>query len=187
MGAGKLENECEVGGLPESKLARGSCRGVLSPGVRTPFPKEYLLSYRVGQPPFWEERDPSSSGRLTPESFQKFLYPLSRLSIEIKDALLALDEAYLKKLPGVLLWFLRLINDENDPMLPGFRSLSNREDLSDTGVLSPSKKIERVGESFKCRKGAVCSSLDSKKGKESSKESDFGRGMAPLIVLASSP
>lgn len=104
MGAGKLENECEVGGLPESKLARGSCRGVLSPGVRTPFPNGYLFSlYRAGQPPFLEDIDAFSSGRLTPESFQKFLYPLSRLSIDIREALLALDEAYLKKLPGLLL------------------------------------------------------------------------------------
>lgn len=74
MGAGRLENECEVGGLPESKLARGSWRGVLSPGVRTPFPNGYLVSlYRAGQPPFLEDMDAFSSGKLTPESFQKFL------------------------------------------------------------------------------------------------------------------
>lgn len=31
MGAGYEEKECDVGGRPESKLARGSCLGVLSP------------------------------------------------------------------------------------------------------------------------------------------------------------
>lgn len=105
----------------------------------------------------------------------------------MREALLALDEAYGKKLPGLLLVFLRLINEENDPIEPGFRSLSNNDDLSETGVISPSRKIDRVGESLRCKDGAFCNSLDSKNGRESSKESDFGRGIAPLIVDASSP
>lgn len=77
------------------------------------------------------------------------------------------------------------MKDENDEMLPGLRSLSNRDARSETGV-SPSAKLVRVGES-EWREGAFCSSLESKKGNESSKESDFGRGIAPLTVVASSP
>lgn len=108
--------------------------------------------------------------------------------MEIKDALLALDEAYLKKVPGLLLVFLRLMKEEKEPMLPGLRNLSKREDdLSETGVVSPSRKMDRVGESLRCSDGAFCRIFDSKKGKESSNESDFGRGMAPLMVDASRP
>ena len=33
MGPGYPERECEVGGRPESKLARGSCFGVRSPAI----------------------------------------------------------------------------------------------------------------------------------------------------------
>jgi hypothetical protein len=102
---------------------------------------------RDGQPPLTEEAETSSSGRLTPLSFQKFRYPLSRLSMEIKDALLALEEACLKKVPGELFWFLRLMNDEKDEMLPGLRRRSKREARSETGVCSPSAKLRRVGES----------------------------------------
>lgn len=105
----------------------------------------------------------------------------------MRDALLALEEAYGKKLPGLLFVFFRLINEENDPIEPGFLSLSKSEDRSETGVTSPSRKMDRVGESLRCRDGAFCRSLDSKNGSESSKESDFGRGMAPLIVDASRP
>lgn len=75
MGPGWLEKECEVGGRPESKLARCSWRGVLSPGVVAPLPNGNLLSVnRAGQPPLLctEEKEASSSGRFTPESFQKF-------------------------------------------------------------------------------------------------------------------
>lgn len=189
MGAGKFENECDVGGRPESKLARGSCRGVLSPGVFAPVPNGNLFSLNLlGHPLFLDDIDAaSSSGRLTPESFQKFLYPLSRLSIDMSDALLALDEACLKKVPGWLLVFFRLMKDEKDPILPGFLSLSKREDRSDTGVASPSRKSDRVGESLRCNDGAFWRILDSKNGSESSKESDLGRGIAPLTVDASKP
>lgn len=64
--------ECDVGGRPESKLARGSCRGVLSPGAR-PVPNGNLFSWnRGGHALLLEEIEArSSSGRLTPESFQK--------------------------------------------------------------------------------------------------------------------
>lgn len=79
------------------------------------------------------------------------------------------------------------MKEENEPMLPGFLNLSNKDDLSETGVVSPSKKIDRVGESLRCKDGAFCNNLDSKKGSESSNESDFGRGIAPLIVVASRP
>src|SRR5271170_7005061 len=63
IGTGYPERECEVGGRPESKLARGSCLGVVSPGVVA---KGNLFSNRGGQPP----TDTSSSGKLTPLSFQ---------------------------------------------------------------------------------------------------------------------
>lgn len=79
------------------------------------------------------------------------------------------------------------MKDEKDPILPGFLNLSNRDDRSDTGVESPSRNSDRVGESLRCNEGAFCRILDSKNGSESSKESDFGRGMAPLTVDASKP
>lgn len=74
IGAGRFVKECDVGGRPESKLALGSWRGVLSPGMVTPLPKGNLFSeyFREGQPLFFDEIDAaSSSGRFTPESFQK--------------------------------------------------------------------------------------------------------------------
>jgi len=77
------------------------------------------------------------------------------------------------------------MKEEKDEILPGLRSLSNRDARSETGV-SPSAKLARVGES-ECNEGAFCNSLESKKGSESSKESDFGRGIAPFTVIASSP
>jgi len=107
--------------------------------------------------------------------------------MDINDALLALDEAYLKKVPGLLLVFLRLMKEENEPILPGLRNLSNSDDLSVTGVMAPSRKADLVGESLRCSEGAFCNILDSKKGSESSKESDLGRGIAPLMVDASRP
>lgn len=75
MGAGYPEVEFEVLGRPLSKEARGSCLGVMSPGA---VPKGNLVSKRVGQPLLllllWLCELPktgiSSSGRLTPESFQ---------------------------------------------------------------------------------------------------------------------
>ena len=176
MGAGYPERECDVGGRPESKLARGSCFGVVSPGVCV---NENLFSNRGGQP------EASSSGRFTPLSFQMFRKPLSRLSMERREALLALEEGCLKKLPEEF-WFLRLMKEENEEMLPGFRSRSKSEARSLIGVPSPSPKVERVGESV-CSEGAFCSSFESKNGRESSKESDLGRGMEPLMVVASRP
>ena len=101
--------------------------------------------------------------------------------------MLALDEACLKKVTGELFWFLRLMKDEKDVMLPGLRRRSNRDARSDTGVLSPSAKLDRVGESVEWRDGAFCRSFESKKGSESSKESDLGRGIAPFTVEASRP
>ena len=78
------------------------------------------------------------------------------------------------------------MKDEKDPILPGFLRRSNRDARSEIGVLSPSPNCERVGESV-CNDGAFCSSLLSKNGSESSKESETGLGMAPLIVVASRP
>lgn len=95
IGAGYPEREFEVEGRPESKLARVSCLGVVSPGV---VPKGNLLSNRGGQPP----PAISSSGRFTPLSFHGLRKPLSRLSMEMSDALLAFEEACLKKDPGEL-------------------------------------------------------------------------------------
>lgn len=129
----------------------------------------------------------SSSGSWTPLSFQKLRYPLSRLSIEISDALLAFDDACLKNVPGELFWFLRLMKLEKEPILPGFLRRSKREARSEIGVLSPSPKAERVGESVECKDGAFCRIFDSKNGNESSKESEIGRGIAPLTVIASRP
>ena len=53
-----------------------------------------LLSNRRGQP-LW----PSSSGKLTPLSFHGFRYPLSRDSIDTKEARDALEDACLKRDP----------------------------------------------------------------------------------------
>ena len=72
----------------------------------------------------------------------------------------------------------RSIKELNEAMLEGFLSLSKMEPL----VLS-STKLPRVGESV----FTGCKSFDSKNGMFSSKESDFGRGMAPFTALASRP
>lgn len=68
-------------------------------------------------------------------------------------------------------------------MLPGFRIFPKREPRS----LASSAKVDRVGESVPNGAGAFCSNLESKNGKESSNESDFGLGIAPLTVVASKP
>ena len=104
----------------------------------------------------------------------------------MSEALLALEEACLKNVPGELFWFFRLMKEEKDPMLPGFRSRSNNEARSEIGVVSPSPKCDRVGESV-CSEAGFWKSLDSKNGRESAKESEIGRGMAPLIVEESRP
>src|SRR5436190_22194619 len=75
------------------------------------------------------------------------------------------------------------MKDENDEMLPGLRRRSNMEPRS----LASSAKLGRVGESVTMGAGACCKSLESKKGKASSNESDFGRGIAPFTVVASRP
>lgn len=95
----------------------------------------------------------------------------------------ALLEACLKKDPGEADWFLRPMKDENEDILPGLRRRSKIEPRSEAS----SAKLGRVGESVTSGAGACCSSLESKNGSDSSKESDFGRGMAPLTVVASSP
>jgi len=79
------------------------------------------------------------------------------------------------------------MNEENEEMLPGLRSRSKSEARSLNEMLSPSPKVDLVGESVECRDGAFCRSLESKKGSDSSKESDFGRAIAPFTVVASSP
>lgn len=107
--------------------------------------------------------------------------------METRDALLALEEACLKKEPVELFWFLRPMKEENDDMLPGLRSRSNKDARSLRDTLSASPNVERVGESVEWIEGAFWRSLESKKGRESSKESDFGRGIVPLTVVASSP
>lgn len=103
--------------------------------------------------------------------------------METKDAFEALLEACLKNEPGDAEWFLRPINDEKEEMLPGFRSLSKIDPRS----LVSSEKLGRVGESVMRGAGACCNNLESKKGKDSSKESDLGRGIAPFTVVASRP
>ena len=154
------------------------------PGERTETPFSLcsdLLSKRSGQP-LW----PSSSGRLTPLSFHGLRYPLSRDSIETSDARDALEEACLKRepVPGEEDWFLRRSRKEEiEEMLPGFRILPKMEPRS----LTSSPKVDRVGESVPRGAGAFWSNLESKNGRESSKESDLGRGIAPLTVAASSP
>ena len=107
--------------------------------------------------------------------------------MEMSEALLALDEACLKNDPVELFWFLRLMKEEKEDMLPGLRKRSNREARSVRETLSASPKVERVGESVEWIEGAFCRSLESKNGRDSSKESDLGRGIVPLTVVASNP
>ena len=107
--------------------------------------------------------------------------------MEISDALLALEEACLKKDPGELFWFFRPMKEEKEETLPGLRRRSKKEARSFNELLSVSPKVERVGESVECKDGALCNSLESKKGSDSSNESDLGRAIVPLTVVASSP
>src|SRR3989440_6655744 len=79
------------------------------------------------------------------------------------------------------------MKEEKEETLPGFRSRSKKEARSLNETLTPSPKVERVGESVASKDGALCNSLESKKGNDSSNESDLGRAMAPLTVVASSP
>ena len=86
--------------------------------------------------------------------------------------------------PGEDDWFLRRSRkEEMEEMLPGLRILSKREPRS----LASSPNVDRVGESVPRGAGEFWSNLESKKGRESSKESDLGLGMAPLTVVASKP
>ena len=70
-----------------------------------------------------------------------------------------------------------------EEMLPGLRILPKSEPRS----LASSPKVDLVGESVARGAGACCRSLESKNGRDSSKESDLGRGIEPLTVVASSP
>src|ERR1700733_1991862 len=79
------------------------------------------------------------------------------------------------------------MKEEKEETLPGFRRRSKKEARSLNETLSPSPNVERVGESVECKDGALCSSLESKKGSDSSNESDLGRAIAPLTVVASGP
>ena len=79
------------------------------------------------------------------------------------------------------------MNEEMDEMLPGLRRRSNSDARSLSETLSASPNVERVGESAEWIDGALCSNFESKKGRDSSNESDWGRGMAPLTVVASNP
>ena len=91
----------------------------------------------------------------------------------------------MKKEPGELDWFLRRSRkDEIEEMLPGLRSLSKSEPRS---LTSSPLNVERVGESVVRGKGACWSSFELKKGRDSSKESDLGRGIEPLTAVASKP
>ena len=104
--------------------------------------------------------------------------------METRDAREALEEACLNREPGEPEWFLRRSKkEEMEEMLPGLRIFPKREPRS----LASSAKVDRVGESVPSGAGAFCSSLESKKGRESSNESDFGLGIAPLTVVASKP
>jgi hypothetical protein len=103
--------------------------------------------------------------------------------METRDAFDALLDACLKKEAGEAEWFLRPMKDEKDEMLPGFRSRSKMDPRS----LESSEKFGRVGESVTMGAGACCKSFESKKGRDSSNESDFGRGIAPFTVVASNP
>src|SRR5690349_53823 len=101
-----------------------------------------------------------------------------------REAFEALFEACIKSEPGELEPFFlrRSMKELKEDMLPGFRSLSK----NDRPLLS-SAKLPRVGDSEESAGSARCRSLESKYGMLSSKESDFGRGMAPLTALESSP
>jgi hypothetical protein len=103
--------------------------------------------------------------------------------METRDAFEALLEACLKNEAGEAEWFLRPMNEENEEMLPGFL----RRSKIDPRSLVSSVKLGRVGESVAIGVGACCRSFESKNGKDSSKESDLGRGIAPLTVVASRP
>lgn len=99
------------------------------------------------------------------------------------EALEALFEACLNNEAGELEPFLRRSRkDEKEEMLPGLRSLSKMERLS---LSSPNWVL--VGDSVITGGSARCRSFESKYGIESSKESDFGRGIEPLMLLESRP
>ena len=102
--------------------------------------------------------------------------------MEMSDALEAFDEASLNNEFGELETRQLLPNiEEREPMLPGLRSLLKRELRS----LRSSPKVDRVGESVPHGGCVVCSSFVLKNGSESSNESDLGRGIAPLTLVAS--
>lgn len=127
----------------------------------------------------------SSSGKLTPLSFQGFRSALKLRvdSIEIRDDFDTLLEP-LKKLllADCELFFLRSKKEEIEVMLPGFRSRS-RILLRSRAMSAPNAVF--TGESLARDDGACWRSLESKYCRDSSKESDFGRGIEPLTMVAS--
>lgn len=74
-------------------------------------------------------------------------------------------------------FLLRSMNEVKEAILLGFRSLSKMD-----RVAPSSPNVVRVGESW-TGGSARCSSLDSKNAMLSSKESDFGRGIAPFTAF----
>jgi len=106
--------------------------------------------------------------------------------MEIRDDLETLLEPFLKKeLAGECEeFFLRSRNEEIEDMLPGFLSLSKMVLRSRA---TSSLKEDFVGESEATGAGACCNNFESKYCRDSSKESDFGRGMDPLTMVVSIP
>jgi len=122
-----------------------------------------------------------------PLSFHGFLsaWKLRVDSIEIRDDLDTLLEPLKKELAAVCeLFFLRSRKEEMDDMLPGLRSLSKIVFRSRT-TSSPNEGF--VGESVETGAGALWRSLELKNGYVSSKVSDFGRGIEPLMILGTTP
>ena len=96
----------------------------------------------------------SSSGRLTPLSFQGFRSALKLRvdSMEIRDDLETLFDPLKKRLlTEAELFFLRSKNDESEVMLPGFRRRSNRL-LRSRATSSPNAAL--TGESVATEVGA---------------------------------
>jgi hypothetical protein len=106
--------------------------------------------------------------------------------MDIREDFDTLLEPFLKNEPAGECeeFFLRSRNEEIEDMLPGFRSLSKIVLRSRT---TSSLKDDFVGESEATGAGACCKSLESKYWRDSSKESDFGRGMDPLTIVVSMP
>jgi len=170
-----------VEGRPLSADGRVLCLGVISPAVAP------ALCVDLGSSPLprcREDQGFSSSGRLTPLSFQGFRSALKLLvdSMEMRDVFDTLLEPLKNGFDVEWELFLRRSkNEEIDDMLPGLRS---RSKMVLRSRAASSAKADEVGESVAIVVGG-CRSFDSKKGRESSNESDFGRGMAPFTTVTS--